>query len=281
MGRASRPGCGCRRARTDPPTMPPVPAVLEYIPYRKRDGTRGPRRPHARVLRPAGLCGHPGRPAGGRASRTGSSTTNIWRRSRRTPVAVIAWIAHQSWWLSGAVGMMGKSWGGFNALQVAARRPPALKAIITVCSTDDRFATDIHYAWVAACSTTICGGAPSCWATRAGRRILRSAPIGASDGWSGSTTCRSGRPCGSPIRRATPIGNTARSARTGTPSRVRFSRSAGGATLIPMPYPACSRVSAFPGVASSGPGPTSIRRTAAPAPPSTSWARPCAGGTSG
>jgi len=41
--------------------------------------------------------------------------------------------------------MMGKSWGGFNALQVAALRPPALRAIITVCSTDDRYADDIHY----------------------------------------------------------------------------------------------------------------------------------------
>ena len=44
-----------------------------------------------------------------------------------------------------AVGMMGISWGGFNGLQVAARRPPALKAIITLCSTDDRYADDIHY----------------------------------------------------------------------------------------------------------------------------------------
>ena len=51
---------------------------------------------------------------------------------------VIRWIAQQPW-CSGAVGMMGKSWGGFNALQVAARRPSALKAIITVCSTDDRY----------------------------------------------------------------------------------------------------------------------------------------------
>ena len=57
---------------------------------------------------------------------------------------VIAWIARQPW-CSGAVGMMGKSWGGFNALQVAARRPPALKCIISVCSTVDRYADDIHY----------------------------------------------------------------------------------------------------------------------------------------
>ena len=44
---------------------------------------------------------------------------------------VIDWISRQPW-CTGAVGMMGKSWGGFNSLQVAALRPPALKAIITV-----------------------------------------------------------------------------------------------------------------------------------------------------
>jgi hypothetical protein len=41
--------------------------------------------------------------------------------------------------------MFGISWGGFNSLQVAALRPPALKAIITLCSTDDRYADDVHY----------------------------------------------------------------------------------------------------------------------------------------
>ena len=41
--------------------------------------------------------------------------------------------------------MFGISWGGFNALQVAARKPPALKAIVTLCSTDDRYEDDIHY----------------------------------------------------------------------------------------------------------------------------------------
>ncbi len=41
--------------------------------------------------------------------------------------------------------MIGISWGGFNALQVAARKPPALKAIVTLCSTDDRYEDDIHY----------------------------------------------------------------------------------------------------------------------------------------
>ena len=38
--------------------------------------------------------------------------------------AHIAWLEKQPW-CTGAVGIIGKSWGGFNALQVAARRPPA------------------------------------------------------------------------------------------------------------------------------------------------------------
>ena len=59
-------------------------------------------------------------------------------------VEIIRWIASQPW-CSGAVGMEGISWSGFNSLQVAARRPPALKAIITHCSTDDRYADDAHY----------------------------------------------------------------------------------------------------------------------------------------
>ncbi|MFW5989564.1 MAG: CocE/NonD family hydrolase, partial [Desulfosudaceae bacterium] len=41
--------------------------------------------------------------------------------------------------------MIGISWGGFNGLQIAALQPPELKAVITVCSTDDRYADDVHY----------------------------------------------------------------------------------------------------------------------------------------
>ncbi|TGR94410.1 CocE/NonD family hydrolase, partial [bacterium M00.F.Ca.ET.191.01.1.1] len=57
---------------------------------------------------------------------------------------VIAWAASQPW-CNGNVGMMGISWGGFNCLQVAAKQPPALKAVISLCSTVDRYADDIHY----------------------------------------------------------------------------------------------------------------------------------------
>jgi predicted acyl esterase len=46
---------------------------------------------------------------------------------------------------NGAVGMWGISWGGFNAIQIAMRRPPALKAIIALMATDDLYHDDIHY----------------------------------------------------------------------------------------------------------------------------------------
>ena len=59
-------------------------------------------------------------------------------------VEIIKWIAAQPW-CNGAVGMEGISWSGFNSLQVAARRPPALKAVISHCSTDDRYTDDAHY----------------------------------------------------------------------------------------------------------------------------------------
>ena len=121
----------------------PVPAVLEYIPYRKRDGTRGRDEPMHGFFAAHGY-------AALRVDMRGSGESDGFladeylAQEQDDAIEVIAWIAAQPW-CSGAVGMMGKSWGGFNALQVAARRPPALKAIITVCSTDDRFADDIHF----------------------------------------------------------------------------------------------------------------------------------------
>jgi putative CocE/NonD family hydrolase len=59
-------------------------------------------------------------------------------------IAVIDWLSRQPW-CSGSVGMMGKSWGGFNCLQAAWNGHPALKAVVSVCSTTDRFADDIHF----------------------------------------------------------------------------------------------------------------------------------------
>ena len=121
----------------------PVPALLEYLPYRKRDGT------HVRdALTHPYLAGHGYASVRvdmrGSGDSEGLMTDEYTKQEQDDAIEVIAWLAKQKW-CSGKVGMFGISWGGFNALQVAARQPPALKAIVTICSTDDRYEDDIHY----------------------------------------------------------------------------------------------------------------------------------------
>ncbi len=126
-----------------PVSSAPVPAILEYLPYRKRDGTYD-----RDALTHPWFAAHGY--AGVRVDLRGSGESDgvlldeYSAQELADALEVIAWIARQDW-CSGAVGMMGISWGGFNALQVAALRPPALRAIITICSTDDRYADDVHY----------------------------------------------------------------------------------------------------------------------------------------
>jgi hypothetical protein len=121
----------------------PVPAILEYLPYRKRDGTY-----ERDALTHPYLAGHGY--AGVRVDIRGSGESagllsdEYSEQELADGVEVVAWLAAQPW-CSGVVGMMGISWGGFNGLQIAARRPPALKAIVTICSSDDRYADDAHY----------------------------------------------------------------------------------------------------------------------------------------
>lgn len=121
----------------------PVPALLEYLPYRKRDGT------HVRdALTHPYFAGH-GYAAirvdmRGNGESDGLMADEYAKQEQDDALEVIAWIAKQKW-CTGKVGMFGISWGGFNALQVAARKPPALKAIVTICSTDDRYEDDVHY----------------------------------------------------------------------------------------------------------------------------------------
>jgi putative CocE/NonD family hydrolase len=59
-------------------------------------------------------------------------------------VEIIAQLSRMPW-SNGKVGMWGVSWGGFNAIQVAMRRPPALETIMAGCATDDLFHDDVHY----------------------------------------------------------------------------------------------------------------------------------------
>jgi putative CocE/NonD family hydrolase len=121
----------------------PVPAILEYLPYRKDD---------VHAIEDSTI--HPYYAAAGYAAvrvdlrgsgdSDGVLTDEYSAQEHRDALEVIAWIAEQPW-CNGAVGMTGISWSGFNSLQVAALRPPALKAIITACSTDDRYDNDVHY----------------------------------------------------------------------------------------------------------------------------------------
>ncbi len=126
-----------------PADAAPVPAILEYLPYHKRDGTYD-----RDALTYPWFAAHGY--AGVRVDLRGSGESDgllcdeYASQEQDDVLEVIAWIARQPW-CSGAIGMMGISWGGFNALQVAARRPPALRAVITVCSTDDRYADDVHF----------------------------------------------------------------------------------------------------------------------------------------
>ncbi len=121
----------------------PVPAILEYIPYRKRFGT---------AERDEGMHGYL---AGhgyacvrvdlrGSGESEGVLADEYLQTELEDGCAVIAWLARQSW-CTGAVGMIGISWGGFNGLQIAAMQPPELQAVITCCSTDDRYADDVHH----------------------------------------------------------------------------------------------------------------------------------------
>lgn len=120
-----------------------VPAILEYIPYRKADRMRERDEPMHHYFAGHGY-------AAVRVDLRGTGDSEGLLLDEYHPqeiedaLDVIGWLRSQPW-CTGTVGMMGKSWGGINALQVAARRPEGLAAVIAVCSSDDRFRDDAHY----------------------------------------------------------------------------------------------------------------------------------------
>ncbi|MER8970705.1 CocE/NonD family hydrolase [Mesorhizobium sp. M0808] len=121
----------------------PVPAIVDYIPYRKRDSTAvGDERmfPYFASHGYASIR----LDIRGTGDSDGLFDDEYVKQEQDDAVEAIEWITRQAW-CSGSVGMIGISWGGFSALQVAARRPKGLQAIITHCSTDDRYADDGHY----------------------------------------------------------------------------------------------------------------------------------------
>jgi putative CocE/NonD family hydrolase len=121
----------------------PVPAVFEYIPYRKRDLVRARDERNHPVFAAAGY-------ASLRVDMRGSGDSEGRMADMYAPDEladvrhVIDWIASQPW-CDGGVGMIGTSWGGTAGLQASIDAPPALKTVIAVCATHDRFETDIHH----------------------------------------------------------------------------------------------------------------------------------------
>jgi uncharacterized protein len=121
----------------------PVPAILEYIPYRKDDATAAADAARYPYFAERGFAGVRV-DLRGTGDSDGICADEYLRQEQDDALEVFAWLAEQDW-CSGKCGMIGHSWGGFNGLQVAARRPPQLKAVVTMYSTDDRYADDCHY----------------------------------------------------------------------------------------------------------------------------------------
>ncbi len=127
----------------DRPDGGAVPAVLEYLPYRKRDMTRGrDERNHPYLAGHGYACIRVDLRGSGDSD--GVLVDEYCSEELDDALAVIDWLVEQPW-CDGNVGMMGISWGGFNSLQVAARGHPALKAIISCSASDDLYHDNMHY----------------------------------------------------------------------------------------------------------------------------------------
>jgi putative CocE/NonD family hydrolase len=120
-----------------------APAILDVNPYGKRAGTR---ERDERMYR--WFAGHGYAcvrlDVRGTGDSQGTLEDEYTLRQQQDGFDAVEWIASQPW-CDGAVGIIGKSWGGITALQIAALQPPSLRAVIAVCATDDRWTTDAHW----------------------------------------------------------------------------------------------------------------------------------------
>jgi len=117
-----------------------VPAILEYIPYRKRDMVRlRDQRNHPYFAKHGYVSIRVDMRGSGDSE--GTMPDMYAPRELDDAIEVIEWISTQPW-CNGRVGMMGTSWGGTASLQAASRRPEALKAVLAVCANNNRFVVD-------------------------------------------------------------------------------------------------------------------------------------------
>lgn len=119
------------------------PIILEYLPYRKDEG-RTHRFPfYSYFVKWGYMVARVDIRGTGRSS--GKLVDGEYSEQELADgEVVIDWLSKQKF-SSGAVAMLGISWGGFNAIQLAMRKPPALKTIISLMSTDDLYQDDVHF----------------------------------------------------------------------------------------------------------------------------------------
>jgi len=120
-----------------------VPVVLEYIPYRKRDLYRPIDSLWGAALASYGIA-FARVDVRGTGDSEGIILDEYSEAELADGVAVLQWLSQQPW-SSGAAGMRGLSWGGINTLQIAARQPAALRAVMVIAGSDNRFTDDAHY----------------------------------------------------------------------------------------------------------------------------------------
>ena len=107
-----------------------VPAILEIIPYRKRDAySIRDHSNHAWLAERGYACIRPD--MRGHGDSEGIMLDEYSLLEQEDTIEVIEWLSEQSW-CDGNVGMIGLSWGGIASLQAATKKPSALKAIIPV-----------------------------------------------------------------------------------------------------------------------------------------------------
>jgi putative CocE/NonD family hydrolase len=122
-----------------------VSAILDAVPYRKSDGTAIGDAAWGTYFAAHGF-------AFARVDLRGSGDSSgilddeYTEQEQRDTERVIEWLAARPW-CTGAVGMIGVSWGGFAALQMARRSPVGgqLRGVVAIHASDDRYADDVHY----------------------------------------------------------------------------------------------------------------------------------------
>ncbi|WP_051276650.1 CocE/NonD family hydrolase [Marmoricola sp. URHB0036] len=121
----------------------PQPCLLEALPYRKDDLTSSYAESYVTLRDEHGyaVCRLDLR---GTGSSEGDATDEYPEAEQTDLVEVIAWLADQPW-CDGKIGMWGTSYSGFNSLQIACERPPALKVVCAIYASDDRWTDDVHW----------------------------------------------------------------------------------------------------------------------------------------